>query len=72
MEHVTAKYDQALRKSSNDGRRHFFGSTKRLIAFVCECGSPACFETVSLSASEFDELRPGLLLAHGHEVVDGR
>ena len=37
-----------------------------MIAFVCECAAPSCFETVRLGARDYDELRPGWVLADGH------
>ena len=44
---------------SNEGRREIFGSTHRQIAFVCECERPACYDTVLLTAPEYDERRRG-------------
>lgn len=55
-----------MRKASNDGRRHIFGNTHRVIAFVCECGAPSCYETVRLTAEEYDRLRPSPVLVNGH------
>lgn len=68
MDNPTTTYDQATRKASNDGRREIFGNTHRVIAFVCECGAQSCYETVRLTAAEYDRLRPAPVLASGHEV----
>jgi hypothetical protein len=57
---------QDLRKRLNVNRRSLFGVGDRPIAFVCECGSPSCAQTVVLTPSGYDERRRGnaLLLAH--------
>jgi hypothetical protein len=65
----TDTYDQTQRRASNDGRRHLFGSTQALVAFVCECERDACYQTVKLSAAEFDETRPANLIAVSHSPV---
>ena len=68
MDNPTTTYDQATRRASNDGRRQIFGSTHRVIAFVCECGAQSCYETVRLTTGEYDHLRPAPVLAPGHDV----
>ena len=64
MEMTDAARD--LRKRLNANRRHLFDVGERPIAFVCECGSEPCAQTVVLTPSGYDELRRGngLLLAH--------
>lgn len=64
MEMTDAARD--LRKRLNVNRRHLFDVGDRPIAFVCECGSPDCAQTVVLTPSGYDERRRGngLLLAH--------
>ena len=59
-------YTVEQRRASNEGRREIFGLTNRCIAFVCECNLPACYDTVMLSANEYDALRPGSVVADGH------
>src|SRR3954452_20244848 len=42
-------------------------------AFVCECQSPQCAETISLTPDEYEAIRsdPGcFLVAHGHDVPE--
>jgi hypothetical protein len=63
------RYDQEMRRASNEGRRHFFGTTSPVIAFVCECDRDACFETAKLSAAEYDAIRPGPILAPSHRPL---
>jgi hypothetical protein len=58
--------ESVLRRSSNEGRRHLFGLTHRLIAFVCECSREACYETVPLTAAEYDARRPGPIVLDAH------
>ena len=55
-----------LRKRLNGNRRHLFEVGDRPIAFVCECGSTSCAQTVVLTPSAYDEhrRRDALLLAH--------
>lgn len=69
LESLSRTYDRATRKASNDGRREIFGNTHRMIAFVCECGATACYETVRLTTDEFDRLRPDAVVARGHEAA---
>jgi len=41
--------------------------------FLCECGNDDCTAPVSLTLSEYEEVRSNpthFLIAHGHEVVD--
>ena len=41
--------------------------------FLCECGDDDCTSPVSLTLSEYEEVRRDpthFLIAHGHEVVD--
>jgi hypothetical protein len=38
-----------------------------VIAFVCECGARSCYETVRLTADEYDRLRPSPVLVRGHD-----
>jgi hypothetical protein len=41
--------------------------------FLCECGNDDCTEPVSLTLSEYEEVRSNpthFLIAHGHDVVD--
>ena len=66
------RYDTALRRGSNEGRRQLFGTTHRLIAFVCECPRSACYETVLLTAYEYDERRPAVIVADVHADVPAR
>lgn len=68
MNELATTYDPARRRASNDGRRDIFGNTQRQIAFVCECGAQSCYETVRLTAAEFDRLRPASVLVHGHAI----
>jgi hypothetical protein len=63
---MTDRYDPALRRASNEGRRELFGTTHRLIAFVCECPKSACYETVLLTAFEYDARRPGAIVLAAH------
>jgi hypothetical protein len=60
------RYDRALRRSSNEGRRQFFGTTHRQIAFVCECPRAACYEIVLLTAAEYDARRPAAIEIDAH------
>ena len=63
--------DGEARRKLNDDRRRLFVASP-LIAFICECGDPGCFTTVSLSGDEFDLLRqtpPYLLLADSHHAA---
>lgn len=69
MDQPLATYDRTTRRASNDGRREIFGRTHRLIAFVCECDAATCYETVRLTAAEYDALRPAAVLADGHEAA---
>ena len=59
-------YNQELRRVSNEGRRHAFGTSGREIAFICECDRDSCLETVLLTAEEYDAVRPGPILTPGH------
>jgi hypothetical protein len=61
-----------LRKRLNVNRRDLFDVGDRPIAFVCECGSESCAQTVVLTPSAYDERRRdgGLLLAHSLENLD--
>lgn len=61
-----------LRKRLNGNRRHLFEVGDRPIAFVCECGSTACAQTVVLTPAGYDEQRrkDGLLLAHPLSASD--
>jgi hypothetical protein len=41
--------------------------------FLCECGSDDCTAPVSLTLSEYEQVRSNpthFLIAHGHDVVD--
>lgn len=58
---------QTSLRAVNDQRRELFGSSGRLIVFVCECIDPGCAEGVMLSAQDYDACRPGPILARGHE-----
>jgi len=62
-------YTAEQRRASNEGRREIFGLTNRRIAFVCECDLAACYDTVMLSAAEYDALRPGPVVADGHTAA---
>lgn len=53
----TESYSREQRRTSNEGRREIFGLTHRQIAFVCECERPSCYETVPLTAREYDDRR---------------
>jgi hypothetical protein len=55
-----------LRQRLNVNRRHLFDVGDRPIAFVCECGSTTCAQTVVLTPAAYDERRraDALLLAH--------
>lgn len=56
------------RNGINDFRRRLFGEDpSRLIAFICECGDPACVRTVPLTGEEYLRLRPEPVLHPGHE-----
>ena len=70
MPNETPTYSRAQRRASNEGRRDAFGLTHRQIAFVCECDLPACYDTVLLTASEYDErrLHSGSITTAGHDV----
>lgn len=60
------------RRIVNEGRRRLFGAASREIAFVCECGDPACRAAVVLTAAAYDRLRlerPGLVLHRGHAAA---
>jgi hypothetical protein len=57
--------DQQQRQTINEDRRSLFANWP-LIAFVCECPREACYNTVTLSAVEYDARRPGLITAAGH------
>ena len=61
-----------LRKRLNVNRRDLFDVGDRPIAFVCECGSESCAQTVVLTPSAYDERRRdgALLLAHPLENLD--
>jgi hypothetical protein len=61
-----------LRKRLNVNRRHLFDVGDRPIAFVCECGSESCAQTVVLTPSGYDERRrqDALLLAHPLDSAD--
>jgi hypothetical protein len=61
-----------LRKRLNGNRRHLFEVGDRPIAFVCECGSTTCAQTVVLTPSAYDERRraDALLLAHPLRASD--
>jgi hypothetical protein len=59
-------YADVQRRAANEGRREVFGLTHPLIAFVCECPRPACYDTVVLTSAEYDERRPGPILADAH------
>ena len=50
-------YSKEQRRMSNEGRREIFGLTHRQIAFVCECDLGACYDTVLLTAVEYDDCR---------------
>jgi hypothetical protein len=60
-----ASYDQQLRQTINEDRRSLFEHMP-LIAFVCECPRESCYDTVPLSAADYDARRPGLIAADGH------
>lgn len=62
-------YSAEQRRASNEGRREIFGLTNDRIAFVCECDRPACYDTILLSAAEYDAIRPGPVAADGHAVA---
>jgi len=51
----------------NDDRRRIFGGSDRLIAFVCECADPECRQTVPLTEAQYDQRRPGLIVADRHD-----
>jgi hypothetical protein len=53
-------------RTVNDQRRELFGSSGRLIVFVCECSRRSCIDGIVLSPEDFDALRPGPILADGH------
>lgn len=59
-------YTREQRRLSNIGRREIFGLTQPQIAFVCECERSACYETVLLTAAEYDALRPGPVVTPAH------
>ena len=61
-----------LRKRLNLNRRHLFEVGDRPIAFVCECGSTTCVQTVVLTPSAYDEQRrrDALVLAHPLAATD--
>jgi hypothetical protein len=63
---MSDRYERALRLSSNEARRQLFGLTHRLIEFVCECSREACYETVPLTAAEYDARRPGAIVLPAH------
>jgi hypothetical protein len=63
---MSDQYESALRRSSNEGRRQLFGLTHRVIAFICECSREACYETVPLTAAEYDARRPGAIVLPDH------
>lgn len=48
--------------------RVFGGDLSRPIAFVCECGDPACSRTVILTVDEYHRRRPGLLVHDEHAI----
>lgn len=59
------------RRTINEGRRVLFGEptgvkARREIAFVCECSRGSCYDAVLLTGAQYDEQRPGPILAEGH------
>jgi len=55
--------------AANAFRARVFGDDRaRPIAFVCECGDPACSRTVILSVDEYHRRRPGLLVHDEHGI----
>ena len=60
------------RRRFNDDRRRVFGGSGRLIAFVCECPSPDCRESVLLTVEQYETAaRDGLVLHQSHAVGVG-
>jgi hypothetical protein len=60
-----------LRLKLNEDRRQRFGETGRRLALVCECGDPACSQTVILTVAEYDAIRPGPVLHESHRRSGG-
>jgi hypothetical protein len=56
------------RRRFNEDRKRVFGGSERLIAFICECSNSECHDSVLLTETEYDLLRPGLVVRDGHEA----
>ena len=56
------------RRAFNDDRRRVFAESARAIAFVCECSDAECRASVVLTKAEYDEARPGPIVAARHSV----
>lgn len=63
---MTTDAARDLRQRLNVNRRRLFDVGDRPIAFVCECGSTDCAQTVVLTPSGYDDARSRgePLLAH--------
>lgn len=51
----------------NEHRNLVFGEDGRQVAFLCECADADCRAAVRLTRAEYGRLRPGVVLAPGHE-----
>jgi hypothetical protein len=60
-----ATFDQQQRRTVNEGRRSLFAHLP-VVGFVCECPLESCYDTVPLSADDYDARRPGLIIAADH------
>jgi hypothetical protein len=55
-----------VRRRLNEHRLNLYADRGREIVFVCECAEPDCGAGVMLTVGEYNELRPGPILAEGH------
>ena len=65
-----AVVESQSRRALNDDRRRAFGGSSRAIAFICECGDADCRTSVVLTHEQYDEARPGLIVAPRHRVEE--
>jgi hypothetical protein len=62
--------ESEARRAFNDDRRRAFAASSRAIAFICECADAACTASVVLTREQYDEARPGPIVAPRHELTE--